>query len=172
LRDYCLVAVLIVLAIGQMRGEPEVLDKIFGRQISTPAYAAAPAQKAYGTIKNERKPTEAKATIVANGNIICHKPFVIDGDTMDCNGLRIRLAGIDAPEMPNHCRPGRKCTPGNPFAAKKHLESLLREDVVCSPVEIDDYGRTIARCASKGKDLSCAMIRAKHAVMRYRSLAC
>ena len=36
--------------------------------------------------------------------------YVIDGDTIHCGYTRVRLAGIDAPEMPGHCQPGRACT--------------------------------------------------------------
>ena len=45
--------------------------------------------------------------------IACQTTRVIDGDTFDCDGTRIRMVGIDAPELPGHCRPGREGTPGD-----------------------------------------------------------
>jgi endonuclease YncB( thermonuclease family) len=39
---------------------------------------------------------------------------VTDGDTIRCNGERIRLLGIDTPELPGHCRKGRDCVSGDP----------------------------------------------------------
>lgn len=36
---------------------------------------------------------------------------VTDGDTIRCNGERIRLLGIDTPELPGHCRQGRVAYP-------------------------------------------------------------
>ena len=40
----------------------------------------------------------------------CRAAYVIDGDTIACaTGPRIRLASIDAPELPGHCRTGRRC---------------------------------------------------------------
>jgi len=105
-------------------------------------------------------------------SIVCSSPYIIDGDTFSCGNTRIRLYAIDAPEMPDHCRKGRRCTPGNPFKSKEYLEDLTRSRVVCRALEIDSYGRTIARCFSKGKDLSCAMVEAGHAVERYGRLNC
>lgn len=102
----------------------------------------------------------------------CHSPYIIDGDTFDCAGTRIRLMGIDAPEMPDHCREGRRCTEGDPFAAKKYLQSLTAGRVNCRAVETDHYGRTIARCTAGERDLSCAMIASGHAVRRYNRISC
>lgn len=108
----------------------------------------------------------------AGSTIFCHSPYIIDGDTFDCVGTRIRLMGIDAPEMPDHCRPGRRCTEGDPFAAKDRLKSLATGWVKCRAIEIDHYGRTIARCSVKDVDLSCAMIASGHAVRRYSRISC
>lgn len=104
--------------------------------------------------------------------IACNLPRVIDGDTMDCSGIRIRLASIDAPEMPGHCRAGRQCTPGDPYAARNYLSFLTRGPVECRPVDIDVYGRTVASCHSDGRDLPCAMVEAGRAVRRYGWLWC
>ena len=104
--------------------------------------------------------------------IMCTSPIIIDGDTLHCGRHRIRLAGIDAPEMPGHCRPGRDCTPGDPFAAKAYLRSIARGAVSCRQTDTDVYGRTVARCEAGGRDLSCAMIAAGHAVRRYGYISC
>lgn len=111
-------------------------------------------------------------TLPAGDAIACSDPHIIDGDTLDCGGIRIRLAGIDAPEKAGHCREGRKCTPGDPVASEKHLRSLTRGPVVCDPKEIDHYGRTIARCRAGERDLSCAMISDGFAVRRYGNIWC
>lgn len=50
----------------------------------------------------------------------------VDGDTLRCSEIgRVRLLGIDAPEMPGHCRKSRTCAPGDPAASKKALEKLV-----------------------------------------------
>ena len=105
-------------------------------------------------------------------NVTCTTTNVIDGDTFDCNSERIRLAGIDSPEMPGHCREGRRCTPGDPYAAQGYLRKLASGNVECRRIETDKYGRTIARCRANGEDLSCAMIASGHAVRRYSFITC
>lgn len=108
-----------------------------------------------------------------NNNVFpCPAPYIIDGDTFDCHSKRVRLHGIDAPEMPEHCRPGRRCTKGDPYAAKNYLQSLTGKAVTCRHIETDHYGRSIARCTAAGKDLSCAMIAAGYAVRRYGHISC
>ena len=103
----------------------------------------------------------------------CVSPDIVDGDTLRCPSGRIRLAGIDAPEMPGHCRKGRECTPGDPYASSAHLRSLISgSPVQCRKVDTDRYGRIVARCTANAVDLSCAQIEAGHAVRRYGILVC
>ena len=121
---------------------------------------------------NSRTGTHWTAAAPVSGQITCTNPYIIDGDTFDCGGVRIRLVGIDAPEMPGHCQPGRECTPGDPHAARSFLQSLIAGPVSCTRTDTDRYGRTVARCESGGRDLSCAMIFARHAVRRYAPISC
>lgn len=106
------------------------------------------------------------------GTIACAHPRIIDGDTLECGGTRIRLAGIDAPEMPGHCRKGRDCVAGNPHEAKDALRVLASGGISCTPQGTDTYGRTIARCTASGRDLSCAMVKGGHAEERYGGANC
>lgn len=105
----------------------------------------------------------------------CLSPTHHDGDNVRCANVdqTIRLQGIDAPEMPGACRPGRRCTPGDPFAARDTLRGLTQgRSLECTQEDTDNYGRIIARCAVDGIDLSCAMIAAGQAVPRYAALDC
>lgn len=103
----------------------------------------------------------------------CSSVDVIDGDTFKCDGERIRMQGIDAPEMPGHCRPGRECTPGDPYASTAHLSGLVgNETVRCKPTDTDSYGRTVARCFAGSTDLSCAQVESGNAVLRYAPIFC
>lgn len=105
---------------------------------------------------------------------LCLSPIAVDGDTLRCRGVGlVRLVSIDAPELPGHCRAGRVCTPGDGAAAAAVLASLVaRGPLVCSPAGRDSYGRVLARCAARGVDLSCEMVRRGAAIERYGRLSC
>lgn len=102
----------------------------------------------------------------------CSSPYVVDGDTFQCGQERVRLAGIDAPELAGHCKAGRRCTEGDAQAAREALIELTRTEITCTAIEIDKYGRTIAMCHADAVNLSCAMIASGHAVARYRQINC
>jgi endonuclease YncB( thermonuclease family) len=80
---------------------------------------------------------------------------VTDGDTIRCGGERIRLLGIDAPELPGHCRQGRNCAPGDPYASTASLETAMVGSLTIERVGEDHYGRTLAVVAGDKGDLSC-----------------
>lgn len=89
----------------------------------------------------------------------------IDGDTIRCGRERVRLIGIDAPEMPGHCRAGRICVPGDPVAAKSNLSAIIRgRKIRLRRVGVDGYGRTLAIAYAGRVNLSCAQIAAGQAV--------
>lgn len=105
---------------------------------------------------------------------VCASPRAVDGDTLWCAGFGlIRLTGIDAPELPGHCRAGRICTPGDGFASKRSLARLIKAGpVTCTAAGRDAYGRLLAACAAGGKDLACAQLAARRAVVRYGRPRC
>jgi len=95
--------------------------------------------------------------------------IAIDGDTLHCRvpqgtgsrTISVRLLGIDAPEMPGHCRSGRRCMPGDPHAAKDSLNrAVYRRTVTLEITGVDHYGRALARAATRYGDLSCHQLRA------------
>jgi endonuclease YncB( thermonuclease family) len=80
---------------------------------------------------------------------------VTDGDTIRCGSERIRLLGIDAPELPGHCREGRQCAPGDAQASTDTLAAAMSPGMTIDRVGVDRYGRTLARVAGGEGDLSC-----------------
>jgi endonuclease YncB( thermonuclease family) len=107
------------------------------------------------------------------GTFACPVTRITDGDTFRCGKTRVRLYGIDAPELPGHCSKGRACTPGDPWASTNNLAALLRlGGVQCRTVDVDRYGRTVALCSAGGADLSCSQLAGGFAVRRYGSLFC
>ena len=89
-----------------------------------------------------------------NPLLICAALFVVDGDTIRCNDARVRLWGIDAPEM----------SEPDGHRSRRHLVVLTRgQRVVCRPRGRDRYRRVVARCFVGTTDLACAMVAAGHA---------
>lgn len=85
---------------------------------------------------------------------------VLDGDTFDLAGERIRLQGVDAFERDQTCA-GRPCGE----ASRRALQRLVSgRQVSCRPVDTDRYGRTVATCTAGGRDLGAEMVRSGHAL--------
>jgi endonuclease YncB( thermonuclease family) len=104
---------------------------------------------------------------------VCENARIVDGDTIHCGEDRVRLASIDAPEMPGHCRRGRACVDGDPFASKANLERLMADGPIrCRQTDTDHYGRIVAFCETGGRDFSCAQVEGHFAIERYGSLSC
>lgn len=80
--------------------------------------------------------------------------FAVDGDTLDLAGTRVRLTGIDAPELRQECmRAGRPWACGE--AARRMLQEALRAGpVACAASRRDTYGRPLAVCRVGGVNLS------------------
>ena len=86
---------------------------------------------------------------------------VVDGDTIDIGGQRIRLEGIDAPEVAHVCQraDGRDWPCGR--VALKALKVLIgNNEVVCDSDGKDKYGRVLAICFADGRDLNASMVTA------------
>lgn len=106
----------------------------------------------------------------AAGSFVCEQPSHHDGDNLRCANVpgSMRLQGIDAPEMPGACRPGRRCVDGDPFAARDYLRGLTRGKILqCTQEDTDSYGRAIVNCMAGPVNISCEMIASGHAVPRY-----
>lgn len=97
-----------------------------------------------------------------SGELLAGRASVIDGDTIEIHGTRIRLEGIDAPESRQTCvaketsevvRCGQK--------AAFFLADLLAEHaVICTEAGKDRYGRPLAHCEVEGQDVGAAMVSA------------
>lgn len=89
----------------------------------------------------------------------------VDGDTLRADGQRIRLSGIDAPELAQTCRDARGQAWSCGTAAREHLASLARQGVTCTRRGEDRYGRMLATCSAAGiADIGEAMVRDGHAL--------
>ncbi len=87
---------------------------------------------------------------------------VVDGDTLALGEERIRLFGVDAPELRQTCqtRQGRDVPCGE--MARQQLERLVRgsPSLGCDMVDRDRYGRAVGRCTrNDGVEVNRAMVR-------------
>jgi len=74
------------------------------------------------------------------------KPRIIDGDTIEVTGERIRLHGIDAPESKQTCEwPGKTIQCGR-LATLALMDLTAGAVVTCKTLEKDRYGRWVAIC--------------------------
>ena len=93
----------------------------------------------------------SQAIVIVEVSEITGKCWVIDGDTVEINGTRIRLAGIDAPELED------------PYGkvARAALIRLCRGVTVRAVTEgQQSYNRLVATCfLPDGRDLSAEMVR-------------
>lgn len=98
-------------------------------------------------------------------NLLAGRARVIDGDTVEVQGQRIRLHGIDAPESAQECATatGRSYRCGQ-AAADALARTVRGASVACAVRGTDRYGRRIAVCYLDGTDLNAWMVSAGHAL--------
>lgn len=85
---------------------------------------------------------------------------IIDGDTLEIHGNRIRLWGIDAPESSQLCRGQDSLQYGCGAQAANDLDKFVAgRPASCIPISLDQYGRTVATCSVDGADLGEWLVR-------------
>ncbi len=107
---------------------------------------------------------EDDASQEVEGNII-GLASIIDGDTIDINGVRIRLHGIDAPEIDQPCWMNEIKYPCG-VEAKAYIQRLINYSIVtCQTIDRDRYGRQIAKCYNyENIDINARMVSSGNAV--------
>ena len=83
---------------------------------------------------------------------------VIDGDTIDIAGERIRLHGIDAPEAAQTCVADGVTWPCGQRATDALAEFIGGAPVRCVEQGTDRYGRTIGICSVRGEGIEAWMV--------------
>ena len=92
-------------------------------------------------------------------------PRVVDADTLAFGAERVRIEGIDAPEMRQNCRDSE----GRGYPCGKAATAALRariasQSVTCEGSERDKYGRLLGYCFfADGSDLNRWIVRQGHA---------
>ncbi len=90
---------------------------------------------------------------------------VIDGDTLDMGGTRIRLWGIDAPEMRQTCQGKNDQTYECGRDSAAVMRELTRDRAVeCDSHGLDRYRRIVAVCRTESGEVNAAIVRRGWAV--------
>ena len=84
---------------------------------------------------------------------------VVDGDTLTVGGAKVRLSGIDAPELAQKCGPTRTVACGRTAASWLRARTEGKH-VACRVVDRDRYARAVAVCRLAGVDLGAALVEA------------
>lgn len=81
---------------------------------------------------------------------------IIDGDTIKVGTERVRLQGIDAPEMSQTCKCAGKKTFCGKDAARALKKFVANDEIFCDARERDSYGRLVGECFVRrnGKKIS------------------
>jgi micrococcal nuclease len=98
--------------------------------------------------------------------IACPSAYVVDGDTLRSGAERLRLLGIDAPEI-ERCPRWRVCAPGDGQASKRSLIAALKLGPIrYDPVTRDRYGRQVAVVWAGRVNLSCWQLQQGQAIFK------
>jgi endonuclease YncB( thermonuclease family) len=96
---------------------------------------------------------------------IVGRASVIDGDTLEIRGTRIRFHGVDAPESAQTCQ----STDGKAYRCGQQAALALSDkigiaNVSCEQKDIDRYQRIVAVCSAKGEDLNAWLVQEGYAL--------
>ncbi len=85
--------------------------------------------------------------------------YVIDGDTVIIDQEKIRLEGIDAPELGQNCTmQGREYACGK--RARNHLRTLVKGGRFhCRAWQVDKFERLLGQCFNGKEDVNAKMVR-------------
>jgi len=81
---------------------------------------------------------------------ICHVNRIIDGDTLECDKLKIRLCGIDSPE---------RSQPLGAEATAKLTQLTLNKNVLIVSNRIDIYNRVLGEVWLNNRFINAELIR-------------
>jgi endonuclease YncB( thermonuclease family) len=99
-------------------------------------------------------------TTIALSDDMTGQASIIDGDTLEIHGNRIRLWGVDAPESDQLCRGEDSLQYRCGAKAANELDAFIdKRPVSCIPISLDQYGRTVATCSVGGVDLGEWLVR-------------
>jgi endonuclease YncB( thermonuclease family) len=94
------------------------------------------------------------------GAEISGEPRIVDGDTVEIGHIKIRFAGIDAPETDQMCLDSKGDRWACGIASRDELIRYSNSrSWDCDLVGTDKYGRSLGKCFIEGEDVSAWMVK-------------
>jgi micrococcal nuclease len=84
------------------------------------------------------------------GSVSCFSPRAVDADTLVCGSERVRIWGVDGPELKS---------PGGGAAASVMARLVRNQHVKCVGKYRDKYRRLVGQCYNSNGDLGWQLIR-------------
>ena len=137
------------------------IDIDMGAQTSGPAPETGPS--------GPSTEAEADPSPSAGANAISGIASIVDADTLDIHGERVRLNGVDAPESGQKCKDavGKFIRCGS-IAANALDAWINRNPVTCEVTGKDRYGRSLGECSVRGASVQEWLVANGHA-LAYRA---
>jgi len=117
-----------------------------------------PADSSTSTEAPSVTSSASASTSESDNSPIVGRSSVIDGDTLDIHGMRIRLEGIDAPESRQPCGGEGREWPCGQQAALALSDWIGDRPVTCHSRGTDRYRRTVARCFVGNDDMQAWLV--------------
>jgi len=100
----------------------------------------------------------AEAGDEAETGTLSGRASVVDGDTIELAGERIRIWGVDAPEARQTCTRGPETWRCGQQSALALSDLIGQRAVTCREQDRDRYGRSVATCAVAGQDMGAWLV--------------
>jgi endonuclease YncB( thermonuclease family) len=98
------------------------------------------------------------AVLIGGPERLAGRARVVDGDTIALDGRRIRLAGIDAPELDQTCGSPERGYPCGEVARDALRRLVEAGELACRVSGRDRYGRDVAACEVGGADIGRTLV--------------
>lgn len=95
------------------------------------------------------------------------KAFIIDGDTLKINDTKIRLVGVDAPEISQKCKIHGHIENCGEIVKLRLVQATSNEIITCYNHGKDFYGRVLAECYINDININKWLLREGLAVYYY-----
>ena len=97
--------------------------------------------------------------LITSFDVKSSKVKVVDGDTINLNGQKIRFSGIDTPEINQICNKNDEVIKCGILAKELLISMIGNNKVKCVNEDVDRYKRILAECFVNNQSLSKFLVR-------------